>query len=600
MENNENNVVEETVTEPVPEEPVVEQPVAEEVAPVEQPVTDTVTTSSIDEPIKEEPVVELVKPPKKSKKGLIIAIIIVLLAIGCIIGGIFFFNGKDDEKDSTKGNKKKDNQTEQKDKDKPDVEPVDGDVVLGSYKTLTSSISDYDLYFLKIENKEANLIYSPLSIKYALAMLNEGTAGDSHKQIADIVGDYVPNKYANSSNMSFANSIFINTIYKDTIKNSYTNTLKEKYNAEVILDDFKSPSNINAWIKDKTLGLIENALDDLDQDEAFVLVNALGIDMEWKNTFHPKSSDGKDWYVSYQHLRFYPDYVSNINGGYPSMAFNGIKGKAYNAVNMIAIVNNYDVVTDIGESKIRETVSAEYQKWVDKETCGPKEEQTPVSEYIEQYMKELGSSYGRVDTSTDFKVYYDDSVIAVSKELKEYEGTTLEFVAIMPKEEKLTNYVKTVTGKDVSAIVNGLKEINNENFADGKITYIHGKLPIFDYDYQLDFINDLNKMGIVDIFDSTKADLSKISSKEKLYIADATHKANISLSNDGIKAAAVTTLGGKGAMACKFDYLYEPPIEDIDITFDKPYMYLIIDKDTHEVWFTGTVYEPKEMVYPNN
>jgi serine protease inhibitor len=30
------------------------------------------------------------------------------------------------------------------------------------------------------------------------------------------------------------------------------------------------------------------------------------------------------------------------------------------------------------------------------------------------------------------------------------------------------------------------------------------------------------------------------------------------------------------------------------MTFDKPFMYLIINKDTNEVWFVGQVYEPQE------
>ena len=49
--------------------------------------------------------------------------------------------------------------------------------------------------------------------------------------------------------------------------------------------------------------------------------------------------------------------------------------------------------------------------------------------------------------------------------------------------------------------------------------------------------------------------------------------------------------GGAGAGE-RFDYLYEVPVEEIDLTFDKPYMYIIMDKDSKEVWFTGTVYNP--------
>ena len=80
---------------------------------------------------------------------------------------------------------------------------------------------------------------------------------------------------------------------------------------------------------------------------------------------------------------------------------------------------------------------------------------------------------------------------------------------------------------------------------------------------------------------------------KKQFIGDASHKATIDFSNDGIKAAAVTAMGGMGAAhACSYDYEFEVPVEEIDVTFDKPYVYIIRDKDTGEVWFTGAVYEP--------
>ena len=57
--------------------------------------------------------------------------------------------------------------------------------------------------------------------------------------------------------------------------------------------------------------------------------------------------------------------------------------------------------------------------------------------------------------------------------------------------------------------------------------------------------------------------------------------------------AAATALGGAGAATC-WDYKFEVPVEEIDLTFDKPYMYIIRDKATGEVWFAGTVYNPVE------
>ena len=103
----------------------------------------------------------------------------------------------------------------------------------------------------------------------------------------------------------------------------------------------------------------------------------------------------------------------------------------------------------------------------------------------------------------------------------------------------------------------------------------------------------LNKLGITDIFEEGKADLSNLTTTES-YISDALHKTNIDFSNDGIKAASVTLEGGRGGGDCGFDFTYKPPVEDISITFNRPYIYLVMDKDSGEVWFVGTVYNPTE------
>ena len=119
---------------------------------------------------------------------------------------------------------------------------------------------------------------------------------------------------------------------------------------------------------------------------------------------------------------------------------------------------------------------------------------------------------------------------------------------------------------------------------------------MFKFDYDLNLINDLKTLGITNIFDSKKADLSNLTT-DKAVITEALHKSTIEFSNSGIKAAAVSVMGGAGGGDCGFDYIFEIPknrILKIDLTFNKPFMFLIVDKKTKEVWFTGSVYEPAE------
>ena len=58
------------------------------------------------------------------------------------------------------------------------------------YSIKSNSLEPFDLYFLQLENKKENKVYSPLSIKYALSMLAEGSEGESKKQILDIIYNY--------------------------------------------------------------------------------------------------------------------------------------------------------------------------------------------------------------------------------------------------------------------------------------------------------------------------------------------------------------------------------------------------------------------------
>ena len=165
----------------------------------------------------------------------------------------------------------------------------------------------------------------------------------------------------------------------------------------------------------------------------------------------------------------------------------------------------------------------------------------------------------------------------------------------MPKEEKLTDYIKGLDAKQAQKIISNLKELKADSFEDGVVTKIRGNIPLFNYDYELDLKSDLQAMGIKDVFDSSKSNLSKLSSGEKTFIAKAIHKANIEFSNEGIKASAATAMGGAGAAGCWFTYDYDVPVKEINISFNKPYMYVIRDKASGEVWFAGTVYEPVKM-----
>jgi len=216
---------------------------------------------------------------------------------------------------------------------------------------------------------------------------------------------------------------------------------------------------------------------------------------------------------------------------------------------------------------------------------------------MEKYIAELKDNYEHISSSTDFEFYTDEDTKVFAKDLKTYNDTTLQYIGIMPTTKTLSDYIKNTNAEKLNTLIGNLKSIKLANFKDGVITRITGYVPMFKFDYKLNLVKDLNTLGITDVFDKEKANLSKLSSADA-YINDARHQANIEFSNEGIKAAAATSMGGAGSVGCWFDYRFDVPVEEIDLTFDKPYMFIIRDKNSGEVWFMGSVYEPTKFT-PN-
>ena len=550
---------------------------------------------------KDEPAVEQVAEKvengtveKKSKKGIIGIILIVLVIV--VLFAFWFLYFKNTKPANNNGTKTK----------------TDNKTYKSELRMSGNDLEDFDLYFMKLENDNTNKVYSPLSIKYALAMLADGSNGETKSQIEAIIGDYVAKSYPNNDHMSFANAMFIRNTFKDSIIPDYTNKLTSKYGAEVIYDSFESPNNINNWVSEKTFHLVNNLVDDVSRN-TFFLINALAIDMNWNNQIHceythkiPCMKNGLYegvYDISYLHEKLDDDseFFYNVvehpyigeedfygDDNYDIHEFDGekyIKGGP-----VLADFNKYDIIKDLGEDKIREIIKPEYEAWLKTEDG---KDDLPLEEGINKFIEELKENYGKRQVSTDFLVYEDDNVKSFAKDLKEYDGKTLQYIGIMPKNVELSEFVKNTDKVEINSIIKALKVVDYDSFEEGYVTRIRGFVPFFKFEYELKLLEDLQELGIKDVFDPEKADLSNMTTAEEAVIDKAIHKANIELSNDGIKASAATAMGGAGAARGPyFEHLFKVPVKDIDVNFNKPYMFIIRDKESGEVWFAGTVYAP--------
>ena len=104
-------------------------------------------------------------------------------------------------------------------------------------------------------------------------------------------------------------------------------------------------------------------------------------------------------------------------------------------------------------------------------------------------------------------------------------------------------------------------------------------MPEFDFDDETDLSEVFKAEGVTDLFDRSKADLSKVSD-EPLYCSVFKQKTRIEHSKNGTKAAAITFAGfGKMAAAAEEHY----------VKLDRPFVFLISDAKTGAPVFIGSV-----------
>ena len=155
--------------------------------------------------------------------------------------------------------------------------------------------------------------------------------------------------------------------------------------------------------------------------------------------------------------------------------------------------------------------------------------------------------------------YVDESYSAVSDNF--YNGNSITY--ILPNEE--------VDIKDIINNINFRKiEGYNHNSYNVKL-YV----PKFKYNVKLDLEPILGSMGIVDIFSTTDANLSKISD-DYLYISEITQGAGIEFSEEGVKATAI-----------------EIPTNTIIFKLNRPFIYYISDSNGC-ILFMGTINNPNK------
>lgn len=155
--------------------------------------------------------------------------------------------------------------------------------------------------------------------------------------------------------------------------------------------------------------------------------------------------------------------------------------------------------------------------------------------------------------------------------MKYYKGRNYAFVALLPKEgTTVAEYVEGMDGTTFSELL--------ANAVKGTVSV---GIPKFKTEYESLLNDSLKEMGMTDAFSLTKADFSEMATDDgNLYIGRVLHKTSLVLDERGTKAGAATAVEMLPESA---------PIEIYEVYLNRPFVYLLIDCQTNQPVFLGTM-----------
>ena len=154
-----------------------------------------------------------------------------------------------------------------------------------------------------------------------------------------------------------------------------------------------------------------------------------------------------------------------------------------------------------------------------------------------------------------------------------YDGDELSMVILLPASGDFQAFEKELQAQKVNDIISGLQP------AEVALT-----MPRFEFTSEFGLKDTLAGMGMQDAFSPGDADFSGMTGNLELFVSDVIHKAFVSVDEAGTEAAAATAVIMPTAA---------PPEHRVEVTMDRPFIFLIRDIETGAILFAGRVLNPR-------
>jgi serpin B len=153
-----------------------------------------------------------------------------------------------------------------------------------------------------------------------------------------------------------------------------------------------------------------------------------------------------------------------------------------------------------------------------------------------------------------------------------YDGDELSMVILLPASGNFGAFEEGLQAQQVDAIIDDLRN-----------TQVTLTMPQFKFESQFSLKDTLAEMGMRDVFSPDDVDFSGMTGNLELFISDVVHKAFVAVDEAGTEAAAAT------AVIVGTTSIPEHPVE---VTLDRPFIFLIRDIETGAILFVGRVLNP--------
>lgn len=159
--------------------------------------------------------------------------------------------------------------------------------------------------------------------------------------------------------------------------------------------------------------------------------------------------------------------------------------------------------------------------------------------------------------------------------VKYYQGGRYAFVALLPdKGISVLDYVEGLDGQQLKALLDNPTSVT-----------VVATMPKFKSEMEVDLQEVLKEMGMDILFDMEQADFTAMGTcpEGNLYINQILHKTYLEVEEEGTRGGAVTMVGMNCGAAP------EEPEEQMVVTLDRPFVYLVVDTSSMLPVFMGTV-----------